>query len=477
MFLSKIHFYILLYQLELTMDLLNKVLNIGNSKSLPFHEWRKVRILNGTCLMGFSSSVFFVPIFIAKSIYSAAFAQSVLIVLFIVAVFLNHKRKYFSARILMLIVLPFVLLYYHVMVHQAGIFYLFLCAVFFATLFNDKTRVFFISQTWLLTIFLMALFIPQDLFINERAIIADIHGTIFDVILVFVVVSFLMYITITDHQRHLSEINEKNNELQASTEEIIAQKEEIEAQNDEIENQNKVLQESNAIKDKLFSIIAHDLKAPFNSLRAVIDILIKEDNVSPEDQKRLLGSINNQLSNSSEMLENLLYWSKSQLSGFQVNAVALDINYVLRSVKQLLKPGADKKGIVLDCSCDDGIILFIDREILKIIMRNLLSNAIKFSKKGQVVEVSCSKKSEEVCIKISDHGIGMDKEQLGKLFNNGVKSKRGTSGESGTGLGLIICKDFVENSGGHIQVMSEKGKGSTFMVNLPLLAEKTLNVV
>lgn len=230
------------------------------------------------------------------------------------------------------------------------------------------------------------------------------------------------------------------------------------------------LKELNATKDKLFSIIAHDLRNPLQVLLFSADLLCKHYDDFDEDKKKefvykiLIGT--NQIS---ELLENLLEWSKSQRGVIEANPEHIDIRALAEENVNLFMENAGKKDITLTSEVKGGIIAYADRNMIRIVIRNLVSNAIKFTKPGGEVKISASLTADSVCVSVSDNGVGIFAEDIPGLFSiDKQKTTPGTEKEKGSGLGLILCKEFVEKNDGTIDVTSTPGEGSCFSFTLPV---------
>lgn len=230
------------------------------------------------------------------------------------------------------------------------------------------------------------------------------------------------------------------------------------------------LRELNATKDKLFAIIAHDLRSPFNNILALCEILnmaIKRSEV--ENSEKYLGLINSTAKNTLVLLENLLDWAKSQSGQISFKSEKISIAKVVQEILDLSRSIAKTKGITINVIESVDIEVISDIKILKTIMRNLISNAIKYSKPGGTISISAIEEDNQVKVTISDTGVGMDDETLKNLFLITANTPLpGTLNEKGSGFGLVLCKEFIEKLGGKIWVESEEGKGSNFIFTLPL---------
>lgn len=236
----------------------------------------------------------------------------------------------------------------------------------------------------------------------------------------------------------------------------------------ELENLNQQLREINATKDKLFSIIAHDLRNPFTTLLGVTDLLLENINDYDTDKlQELLSHIHSASKSAYYLLENLLIWARSQNGQLQFNPQKVNISALLSHAVNQLGSLASIKKISLKHS-DGNVIGFADENMVNTILRNLITNAIKFSHPDGVINIYATSDQNEVQVMVEDNGIGMGEATKRKLFRvSSGMSLTGTAHEKGTGLGLILCNDFVEKHGGKIWVESELGKGSKFTFTLP----------
>ncbi len=235
------------------------------------------------------------------------------------------------------------------------------------------------------------------------------------------------------------------------------------------ENETKLLQ-LNAEKDKFFSLIAHDLRSPFNVFLGFTKKMVEELDTMPiKDLQKITLSMSNSATNLFQLLENLLDWSRFQRGLLNFDRELFLLNPKITDGIQLALDSANKKGIKIELSIPEGMLILADKNMLGSIVRNLTANAVKFTPKGgKILIKACSLQGNSTEISVKDTGIGMNKNILEHLFMLNEKTgRRGTEGEPSTGLGLIICKDLVEKHGGKIWAVSEEGKGSTFKFTLP----------
>lgn len=229
------------------------------------------------------------------------------------------------------------------------------------------------------------------------------------------------------------------------------------------------LRELNATKDKLFSILSHDLKGPFTSIVGFSELLIENIRKNDfEDIENFATVISESSHNAMNLLTNLIEWSRLQTGRIKFNPTLFDINSIISEVVDLLFASARQKSINITSDIPSRLNIFADIFMINTVLRNLISNAVKFSYPEGKILISALKKESAVMIKISDNGVGMSQEAIEKLFNfESNFSTTGTQNEKGTGLGMIICKEFVTTHKGKIWVESEIGKGTSVIFTLP----------
>lgn len=242
---------------------------------------------------------------------------------------------------------------------------------------------------------------------------------------------------------------------------------EIEAQNEEITKQKRELEFLNNEKDRLFSIVAHDVRMPLSSIQGYLEIL---NGVGlQEDEKQHIEEQLLQITkDTSEMLMNILSWSKTQLKGINVQLRPLDVNAVLKNWLKMEKSIAEKKGIHLNTLTAGQLHILADHDMLQLVIRNLVSNAIKFTPAGGEVVVSTRYHNDAAVIVIADNGVGISSEKQQTLFQLNASATYGTNNERGVGLGLLLCKEFTEQQNGKIWYESKPNQGSVFYVSLQL---------
>jgi len=291
------------------------------------------------------------------------------------------------------------------------------------------------------------------------------------VTLSFLTVAIVIFIYQQQAESNEKILNEQSKNLKDNNTRLLQKTEEIIVQKEQIEKQKNELHRSNITKDKFFSIIAHDLKSPFNALLGFSELLLLGNKEFDADKREeMIKAIYNTANQTLSLLNNLLIWSKIETGEVHFNPQKIKINTIIEETVSLLKNIASKKSIEINCELEKGLVVYADKDMIATVIRNLISNAIKFSYKNSSIIVTLKKVSEDVVrISISDKGVGIDNKKLESVFNvENIYSEKGTEGEKGTGLGLKLCKEFVEKNKGKIWVESKKDEGSVFSFTIPI---------
>ncbi len=241
------------------------------------------------------------------------------------------------------------------------------------------------------------------------------------------------------------------------------------AHREAIDKKNSELEKLVKTKDKFFSVVAHDLRSPLNSLYGFSNLIVKHsEHMSKEDIQKMGRKLRESVENTLKMTENLITWARTQMYEEQTHPESIELRSIIEETFDISRDGAQKKGITLNGMVNDGMKVYADRNHFSLILRNLISNAIKYTDSGGEICVDAFQENGRITIVVKDTGLGMDEEVLRQLFTlERTVSQPGTAGERGTGLGLLMCKEFAERNGGTLQVESKKNTGSSFMVSLP----------
>jgi len=317
---------------------------------------------------------------------------------------------------------------------------------------------------WIAILVLGILLLLRNIGVIEKNFIVD-NGPYFGGVLQVLLISFAFGDRFKALQKENIEV--KNRELLREQEEKERLEREVSLRTEEIRLKNEQLEESNKIKDKLFSIVSHDLRGPLISLQGLLD-LVEMNSLSQEDLKKYTHKVGDRLHNTADFLENLLQWSRLQMQGQQFVPATekFPVQHLLISATQVLRAEAERKTIKLSIDAPP-IDAYADMNMLQTVVRNLVSNAIKFTHSGGRIEITATRKDQFIVVRVSDSGVGISETQISKLFTMDGVSRPGTQLEKGTGIGLTICKEFVERNGGSISVTSTVGSGTTFEFTIP----------
>jgi PAS domain S-box-containing protein len=237
----------------------------------------------------------------------------------------------------------------------------------------------------------------------------------------------------------------------------------------EIKRVQEELSKTISAKNKLFSIIAHDLRNPFNSLLGLTELIIEQyDSLKPEELLQFIKDLNNASKSTYALLLNLLDWSRSQRNKIELHPKNYNLNNLIEESLDSFSGMLDRKSISVVLEVPEHFSVYADKATIETVFRNLISNSIKFSPSGSIITIMAYQQRNKVGIEVRDQGVGIPEEHLNSIFSlEGQYTSRGTEQEKGTGLGLMLCKDFVEKNKGTISVISRVGEGSTFIVMLP----------
>lgn len=345
----------------------------------------------------------------------------------------------------------FLVFYFHFITKTYVVFtHIFYLPIVLSAIWWKRTAIF-------IAIFLgLALIIPQ-LFTGGGIALTDVLRT-----LMFVFVASVASYFTNKNNIYLSKIVENEKLIEASKI-IIAKTEEIELQNEELKRLNDD-------KDRFIFVLAHDLKSPFNSILGFLGLLSENIRIYDIDEiEEQISMINSSALSTFLLLEDLLIWARSQSRKISYEPQEQNILDICVDIVEFFKPTANAKNITINHFTAEVITVYADINMLKTVLRNLVSNAIKFTKPGGRIDIYVEKTKTNITISVVDNGIGIAPEKINKLFDiSQTHTTKGTMNETGTGLGLFLCDEFVGKHGGKIWVESELGKGSSFKFMLPL---------
>jgi len=274
-----------------------------------------------------------------------------------------------------------------------------------------------------------------------------------------------LYLIKRENNQYQFSILSKSRRLHNSNLEIEKQRKEIQEKAVLLEQQAAALQELNFLKDKLFSIVSHDLKAPMYALR---NVFRNANTFTATQVKKMIPDVVNDLDATTALMENLLHWAKCQMHSATVHPQKIHMNQLVYEVTGLLQLQTAAKKINIETKNGMPVYAYADRDMANLILRNLVSNAIKFTPQGGKIVIGLHQSVNAVEVYVQDSGLGINREDMDKINQNVFYTTKGTGNEGGTGLGLMLCKEFLIKNGGRMMIESEPGNGSTFSFTLPV---------
>ncbi len=460
------------------MDYLNKILYYKIPENWEHTKKRDYKFINTSFVISFILSVIFIGINVGFHILEAALLHGILAFIYLAGFYLTTKISLRQIRYFLLYSLKIPIFIYSLFIyHPAGnqlipyfspVIILFVIFPVIAALFELPLKYHIITTLLLIASnFIILPFIPGSF--------VDIMPELYSEGLLMITCSvFAVFVTgvFTHEICFRQNIYKEKEKLQAETlqstvQDLYASLNKLETQKVQIEKQSEELQKLNHTKDKLFTIIAHDLRSPFNSIIGFIELL-KLNSYNKIEQQRIINILHESANNAYFMINNLLAWSQSQLGTINVVQQWVNLNESASNYISLYSSIAVNKNLFFINNVPDDTNIVTDPNLLGTILRNLLTNAIKYSNKGGTIEVSTTKMGNEVKITIKDNGIGMKPETVTGLLNcHEITSQPGTANEKGTGIGFVICQEFAQKLNGKIAIDSTLGQGSSFHIILP----------
>jgi signal transduction histidine kinase len=258
----------------------------------------------------------------------------------------------------------------------------------------------------------------------------------------------------------------KELELKRNQEENERLEQEVQLRIEEIQHKSERLEEVNRVKDKLFSVVSHDIKGPLSSLQLALSLL-KAGDVSKEEFQKLTKALESRFSQTTEFIENLLQWATLQLKGESFDPDYLDLTELTKETISLMESDVARKGISVKNNVPESLQAFADLNMIRSVLRNLMTNAIKFTGNQGVITLQAVHNDDQIIFSIADTGVGIPEANKRRMFTLGSITTPGTKQEKGTGLGLLLCKEFIEKNTGRIWFETEEGRGTTFFFSLP----------
>jgi signal transduction histidine kinase len=382
----------------------------------------------------------------------------------VIILWLTSEQYYEASRLIYFSIYPIVTCLVYLGKVDAGVSLFFILYGVMSVFFLQRFTSIIFAFCWSAACYTVATVVPREYYFKLAT--ENYYLYIFHHITALGFIFYTLFLIKKENTDYQFSILSKGRELHRRNLEIERQKQEIAHKAALMEQQTKELSELNQVKNKLFSVIAHDLKTPMYAMRNLF-YNMQRYNLSAKEIMDMLPGIASEMNYTTSLMENLLQWAKSQMKHASVNPEMLDVSFMIDEVLKLLQLQAQNKHVYLESRLQQPLFCYADREMVNLVLRNLLSNAIKFTPEHGKVSIGAEQHDGQVEVSVQDTGIGISQENIQQLFGDNYYTTRGTNHETGTGLGLKLCKEFLEKNGGSISVKSEKGKGSIFTFTLP----------
>ncbi len=443
------------------------VWNVGYRPSLGNYEKRKLGIFNSMNVLGlFIGLLLMTTALFTKEHYSAyawLIAASPVLISILVLI-ANYNERYELARVVFFVLYPVVTTLVYALGVDAGLEFFFVLYGVLSVFFLRNIYNIIVSFSLSMACYFVVCVVWKDYEFHLK--MTNYYFYLFNHLLAIFFIFYGLLLIKNENTRYQIQTRDKNWQLRRSNLKILRQKADISGKASLLEEQTQQLSELNTLKNKLFSVIAHDLKAPLYALRNLFRNVQIYD-LPGDEIKMLIPEVVNELTYTTGLMENLLQWAKSQMQADSVRPQLLDIARITREVLQLLRLQAEAKHIYINSKIEQPIFVYADKDMINLVLRNLLSNAIKFTPEEGSICIEAREMRGHIEVLVQDTGTGISPEGLQKLMEENYYSTRGTEGEAGTGLGLMLCKEFLSRNGGRMRIESEPGKGSTFSFTLP----------
>ena len=447
------------------LALFEKIKTLGVTADLENYESRKLRVFN---LLNFFQFIFGIAIPVSAAFSSHKIstlgwiAACMPALVSLLVLFLNSRRNYEVSTLCYFILYPVITSIVYLSGMNLGIELFFILYGILAVFFiQDIGHMIFTVSLSMISYFILTVVWRDFQFQLE------VNGSLylFNHLIAIVFIFFGLFLVKKENQNYQLSILENNWQLQQKNMEIENQRIVL-ADNAALLNKQAIeLQDLNNLKNKLFSVIAHDLKSPMYALRNIFQNIEKYD-LPAEDVKAMIPEVMKDLNYTTTLMENLLQWAKCQMQTLEVTMGVVNMRDVAQEVIHHLKGQADSKNIRLMNNVKRNAVVTGQQDMLQLILRNLVSNAIKFTPENGCVHIGSENGSDKIEVFVKDSGIGLSPSHLDKISHNEYFTTRGTCSEKGTGLGLMLCKEFLAKNNGTLHITSEEGIGSRFAFSL-----------
>jgi two-component system sensor histidine kinase/response regulator len=446
-----------------------RIRRFGYTSILSGHEKRKLGIFNLMNLSFGSTLGILIPLMVwvrgsrFPALVWCCISMGPMLISIIASAFI-HFRQYERARICFFILHPLLLTWIYAMKIDIGTDLFFICYGVLSVFFLQNIyHIIFCFSLSMSCYFIAHSFGGEGVY-NLETVSIDLF--LFNRLLAIFFIFYGIFLIRNENDRYQLQIINTNMRLRASNGKIRMQKKELSERSVLMEEQAQQLGQLNSLKNKLFSVIAHDLRGPLHALYNLFLNMERYD-LPGDEIKMLIPDVAKDLADTTGHIENLLQWAKSQMNAESVKPQILDIEKIVREVLKFLHLQVEAKKLRIESRIDKPLYVYADKEMINVVLRNLLSNAIKFTPEGGIIILGAMERLSYIEVFVQDTGAGISPDNLKKLAENIHYTTSGTANESGTGLGLMLCREFLSRNGGRLEVDSQPGKGSIFSFTLP----------
>lgn len=448
----------------------NNIRYIGYSEQLSDYEKKRLIIFNNLNFTGFLLAVvrYLYTLLNAPAYFSyqATASNLALIVLFVIIALLIYLRHYRIATITSFAIVPVLLTISGILTNDSGSDMYLILYMMLSFFFLHRIKNIAIAFTYCLVFFILLRFKfnrhIETLSTGHIGLYYDVINYVSALSMIF----FTMYLIKFQVWDYEKSIREKKELVRITNANLLAKTKKIEQQALSLQQKNIALTELNNVKVKLFSVISHDLRTSIYALKNVMNAFSK-GNFSKQEMMESLPGVSNEVDKCAELMDNLLIWARNQLHESHIIFQHLELSKMIDNTFKLFSKKAAEKNIQLINNVPLGTNVYADADMMQAILRNLTGNAIKFTNEGGFVEIFTEKITDHIKLTVKDDGIGISEEGIAKIFGEKYYTTLGTDREMGTGLGLMICRDFIVSHNGEFYILSKQGEGASFIITLP----------
>ena len=451
-------------------SIMSRVKAIGLNRTMEEYDQRKLSIFNQLNFFQFLAGVFIAVVGLISSShipFSAWVIASLPALVSLLVLYLNKVYRHEAALIVYFLLYPFVTCVIYLSGINLGIslFFIFygILSVFFL---KDIGYIIFSLLFSMVSYFILSV-VLKHYWYNLEDLNHELY--LFNHLIALGFIFYGLFLIKRENTGYHNNILSTNFMLRNKNEQIITQAERLKENAALMKKQAQDMAEVNSLKNKLFSVISHDLKAPLYALRNLFND-VHQRKTSAEELQQMMPEVVNDLNYTVGLMENLLQWSKAQMQSDEVHPQEVELDRSIHEVLQILHLQAKAKNITIQNGSGEGLIAFADKNMINLVLRNLVSNAIKFTPDNGTISIGVHEHDSFLEIYVQDNGRGISGDVLRKINSHQFYTSKGTASESGTGLGLMLCKEFLARNGGHLHIESELDKGSTFSFTVPKAA-------